>query len=346
LFSEPTFTINVPDNAVSLTIDLASVTPSTADVDLYVRYQQLPVVFRSSVVADFSSLSPTSTERIVVDKTTSPALLPGAYYASLALLTRATPVTGTVVATLELDDPGVSQSVPSLAAVLHAATQTPGAIAPGQLVSIYGTNLGPDQALQPGFDASGSLPTSAAGVSVLFDGIPAPLLFVRSDQINVQVPYELAGRSIVQVVVSREGLSSSGDSVEVLPGAPGVFTLLDGTDRAVVFNQDGTLNSASNSAERGRIVVFYATGEGLTSPESITGTPASNPLLLPSSQLPVGVQIGGADADVLFAGVPLGYVGLLQVNARIPMGSATGSEVTLTLGIGEFQSPPVKLSVR
>jgi len=69
--------------------------------------------------------------------------------------------------------------------VVNAASFTPGPVAPGELVSIFGLDLGPAAGVStPGFGANGLLPTTLADVQVTFDGVPAPLVFVSANQIN------------------------------------------------------------------------------------------------------------------------------------------------------------------
>lgn len=116
--------------------------------------------------------------------------------------------------------------------------------------------------------------------------------------------------------------------------APGIFALAgDGVGPAAVVNQDGTVNSAANPAAQGSIISIYATGEGQTSPAdvtgSVTGTATKAPLF------PVTAAIGGSDALVQYAGsAPESIAGLLQVNAVVPQGIATGAAVPVAISVG------------
>ncbi len=345
LFQEPDLRVEVGENAVSLTIDLGGVSPGTADVDIYVRRQTPPVVSGGVAVADFESTGPTSTERIIVTRTTAPPLQPGTYYVRLALMTRFVNATGRVTATIE-PPPGLSQDAPGIQAVLHAASQRVSNIAPGQLVSIYGSHLGPDAGVQPGLDAAGRIPTSVSGVSVTFDGVAAPILFARADQINVQAPYEIAGLDSASIVVSYNGLVSQPFAANIAASAPQIFAHSDGTNRAVAFSQDRSLISAENPAVRGQIIYFYVSGEGVVTPALATGATASIQTTLPTPVLPVSVQLGGAAANVLFAGIPPGLAGVMQVNVIVPSDSITGPDVFLSVRVGNAQSNAVALAVR
>jgi uncharacterized protein (TIGR03437 family) len=209
--------------------------------------------------------------------------------------------------------------------------------APGEIVSIYGTSLGPVTGLSSAFAAATStLPTALGGVSVAVNGVPAPLYYVSAGQVNVQIPYEVAGQQQASVSVSYNGIASTAQSIQIAASAPTLY--------AGIFNADGSVNSADNSASSGSIVTLFATGQGLTSPPSVTGKAAAEPYPQPVG--PVRVSIGGQDAEILFAGSAPDTVGVLQVNVRIPAvpaGNAAG--VLLTIGETTGQNG-VKVFVR
>jgi uncharacterized protein (TIGR03437 family) len=344
LFEEPSLKVSAPPNAVSLTIELQDVNPASADLDLYVRRGAPPATSGGSVIADFSSTGGGSDERIVIDATSSPPLQAGDYYVRVALFTRFTPVTGRIVANIETRQDISSEHAPVIAAVLHAADQTGSALAPGQLVSIYGSNLGAETGLQPALDANGRIPVAVNGVTVHFNGIAAPILFNRADQINVQVPYEVAGAATTEVTVARNGLASASFTTGVAATSPQIFRYFDGTNRGVVFNQDGSLNSAEAPATRGEMVVFYVTGQGAVTPALQTGALAQSSSAVPAAK--VAVRIGGADAEVVFAGIPVGLAGVMQVNARVPANSVVGSDALVTVRVGDTESRAARLAIR
>ncbi|MGI8742565.1 MAG: matrixin family metalloprotease [Bryobacteraceae bacterium] len=98
-------------------------------------------------------------------------------------------------------------------------------IAPGELISLFGAGVGPAAPVgNNGFDpATGALPTALAGLSVTFDGVPAPLIFASNGQVNLQVPYEVAGRASSIVIVRNQGIASDPVSVPVVLAQPGIF---------------------------------------------------------------------------------------------------------------------------
>ncbi|MFN0166083.1 MAG: choice-of-anchor Q domain-containing protein [Bryobacteraceae bacterium] len=209
--------------------------------------------------------------------------------------------------------------------------------APGQLVSIFGLNLGPMDGIATQFDsATNRLPTRVAGTSVTWAGIAAPLLYVSSGQINVQVPYEAAGLTQADVVVTAGGASSEARRVAMQPTRPNLFP------RA--FHADFSFIERQSPATAGEIIVLFATGQGLTVPRSVTGaTPGS---VLPVPEASVEVTIGGVSAEVLFRGQTPGTAGLMQLNLRVPSGVA-GESVAVALRVGGVQSTVVpQIAVR
>jgi uncharacterized protein (TIGR03437 family) len=236
---------------------------------------------------------------------------------------------------LENSSPRVSP-----AGVVNAATSLEGAVAPGELVTIYGTNLGPAEGVHCGLDAGGSAPTLCGGTTVTFDGAPAALTFVGSNQVNLQAPYSVAGKSSTRVRVVAGAGDSNVLQLGVVLSSPGLFTLPGQNDQAIALNQDASLNSQQLPAPRGSIVTMYATGEGQTDPAGVDGQPRAayvNP------QLPCSVQVGGAAAETLYCSSAPGFVGLMQVNVRVPgdpgaLGSAVKAPVAIT--IGNNTSPP------
>ena len=151
--------------------------------------------------------------------------------------------------------------------------------------------------------------------------MPASLFFVRADQINAQVPYEVAGLERVTVRVEYQGSPSAGVSLPVLSTHPGLFL--------AVLNQDGSENAESNPESRGRIVVLYATGQGLVAPEIASGElgPGTEPFPRPLE--PVNVTIGGAPGVLHFAGLAPDFVGLLQINVQIDNSVPPGPAVVI-----------------
>jgi uncharacterized protein (TIGR03437 family) len=174
-----------------------------------------------------------------------------------------------------------------LACMTNAASLATGPIAPGELVTLFGSGLGPQQGVQLQGTPQSPYPTQAEGVGVTFDGTPAPLLWVQDSQINAVAPWSLTPGQNTEVCASYNNVNTNCLTWPVAQTAPAVFTV-DGVYAAAV-NQDGTINSAGNPAPVGSIVAVWATGLGPITPSQADGTLIGLPL--PNNVvLPVQVQ--------------------------------------------------------
>jgi uncharacterized protein (TIGR03437 family) len=221
-------------------------------------------------------------------------------------------------------------------AVLHASTSA--TVSPGSLFDIYGTNLASNPVSAP--QNSFVLPSILGNVQVRVNGIPAPLLFVGPTQIVAQIPSSiLIGKA--SVIVLRDGAASAAGSVTVQQAAPYVLTY--GTNRAIVQNQDYSLNSSTNSAQAGSYVTAYLVGSGPVDPIVMDGEPAAaSP---PSEEtLNTTVTVGGTEAKVLFAGLAPGFVGLVQVDFQVP--GLPAGDYPIQVGIGTALSNTPSMTVK
>lgn len=239
----------------------------------------------------------------------------------------------------------VAQSI-SIRTIQNAASNVAGSIAPGEAVSIFGTRLGPVTWVA-GTASNGVIGTGLSGTRVLFNGVAAPLLYAGLSQINAIVPYSVAGAQVVRVQVEVQGLTGDGFDISVREAAPGIFTSdQSGRGQAAAVNQNGSINSVSNPAERGSIVALYVTGEGQTLPAGSTGRVIGTDVL-PRPVLPVTVQIQGLPAEVVYAGAAPFAAGLMQVNARIPVSVTASDRAPVNLIVGSFPAQPgVTIAVR
>jgi len=173
-----------------------------------------------------------------------------------------------------------------LACLGNSASLVTGAVAPGELVTLFGNGLGPQEGVQTQAAAQTAYPTNTANVRVTFDGTPAPLLWVQNAQINAVAPWSLTPGRTTQVCVSYNSVPTNCLTWPVVQTVPAVFTL-DGT-HAAALNEDGTLNSAANPAPVGSIVAVWATGLGPIAPTQADGTRIESPL--PDNLLTVSVM--------------------------------------------------------
>ena len=206
--------------------------------------------------------------------------------------------------------------------VVNAAALISGApVAPGEFISIFGSNLAPSTT------SSESYPylTSLAGTQVLLGGQPLPLEFVSSGQINALVPYGTPVNGLQDLQVTQNGTYSFAETIVVAAANPAVFTQAQsgqGAGVIVVVKAAGTQfeASATEPATAGDALVIYCSGLGAVSPPVADG--AAAPLSTLSKTVnPVTVTIGGQSAQVLFAGLAPGFAGLYQVNAIVPPAS-------------------------
>jgi uncharacterized protein (TIGR03437 family) len=236
-------------------------------------------------------------------------------------------------------------AAPAPTIISNAASRASGPVAPGEIISIFGGNLGPSAGV-PTLVSGGSIQTLIAETQVTFDNIPAPLLFVSATQINAIVPYGIAGRASTRLAVVYKNTPSAVVTLNVADAAPGIFTI-NPSGQGAILNEDGTVNGLLSPAPKGSVVVLFATGEGVTSPFGTDGkiiAADATQLLKPVSQ--VKVTIGGYPAEVQYAGSAPGSVaGALQVNAVVPDGAPSGSTVPVVLTVGTIDSPAVLMAI-
>lgn len=273
--------------------------------------------------------------------------------ATLVTLDSATPPSGPVQqsvtpsAQMQVTIPGygaallrLANAAPNLAAsgVVNGASYSSGSVAPGEILSLFGSALGPSSGAPGVFTNPRLVSDSLEGIHVLFDGVSAPVLYGSSRQVNTVVPFSVAGHASTQLQVEYLGAFSQAITLPVSLTAPGVFSLdATGKGGAAVLNQNGTVNSTANPAHRGDTISIFATGAGSTTPASYDGLLNSAPFPMPNAGL--SVTVGGASAPVTFAGAAPGLIaGALQINAQIPTGASTGSSVPIQVSMGNALS--------
>ena len=220
-------------------------------------------------------------------------------------------------------------------AVVNAASNQNGAVAPGEIVALYGSGLGPSQLQMYTLDASGNLSKTLAATTVLFGNQPAPVIYASPTQTSVVVPFGVTGQS-VEVVVQSQNQTAAPVTVPVVAAAPGLFTTdASGHGQAAALNQNLQANSAATPAAQGSLLSLFATGAGQMTPTATDGafngvSPPSMPVLQP-----VAVTIGGQAATVSAAiGAPGQVAGMLEITVRVPSGIQPGTAVPVTLTIG------------
>lgn len=244
---------------------------------------------------------------------------------------------------------GWSQTPPPVvdpSGVTTAAGASGQGVAPGSLVSIFGTNLASTMT------ASGTVPlsTTLSGVSVTFNNSLAPIQFVSGGQINIQMPWGV-GIAPAQVVVMRDdGMASAPVTVQVAATAPALYNI---GGQAIAINSDGSLAApagglpgiVTHPAKIGdpNGLVILATGLGAVDAPITDGANSSdgvrNTLTKPN------VMIGGVAAQLVFSGLSPQFVGVNQINVVLPAGTPTGNAVPLQLQMGTVMSNIVSVAV-
>lgn len=204
-----------------------------------------------------------------------------------------------------------------------------GALAPGSLATLYGTNLAGDG--------------SADGVSVSVNGITAPLIYVSPAQINFQVPWQTVPGPAVDVKVVRNGVESTPETVEIDAAAPAAF-LSEFTNGTVWVNGAGCATTEC-AVQPGGSYVLWGNGFGAKNGPSHDGVPADASGGLAPLQVPGGCQlaIGGQQATVQYCGAAPAEV-IDQLNFVYPAGVTASTpyvDAALTIGgtTGHFRVP-------
>jgi len=253
-------------------------------------------------------------------------------------MTYAYAVTTSGISVIPLSTPPVANTprVSTNGVVNLASYQT--AVAPGSLISIFGTNLGSSAAF-----ATTPLPTILGGTCVTLNNAAIPLELTSSGQINAQIPVNLAAGRYPLVVRSISNLTESASStVTVAKYAPAVFVSSTG-DAAIVKASDGSLVSAKNPATRDEDLIIFGTGLGTT-----TGGPVTSGNPAPASPLAVTGQVEVFFGDPTYSQSPMivewsglvpGFIGVNQINVRVPGTHMNGDSLPVTIKIGGVSSP-------
>ncbi len=240
---------------------------------------------------------------------------------------------------IRVAEPCAGQTTPciSAAGITNSASFLAGAVAPGEIVTLFGVAIGPQQGVFLS-NNSGAIGTTLAGTRVLFDGVAAPLLYSQNNQINAVVPFSVAGKQSTSVQVEYNGKTTAATTASVVDAAPGVFTMTgSGKGQVIAENADGSLNSQAKPAARGSIIKLYVTGLGQTDPPGVDGQFVSAPKGKPL--LPIHVLIGGLDSEVSRTTVPAGlFAGLMEIQVKVPDQLPSGA-ASVAIAVGDLLSP-------
>ncbi len=250
----------------------------------------------------------------------------------------------TSIGVVQLGPDVTGASETSIGCWANAGSFETGPLSGGEIFSIYGDGLGPAAGVIAGL-VNGQFPISLAGVQVTFDGLPAPALYVQSNQVNAVVPWALASQSITQMCTTWQAKTSC-STVPLGGAAPGLFTVgppptgYGAIPVAAAVNQDGTLNSLGNPIHPGEVISVYLAGLGPVFPPPADGVLVQLPV--PSLEytaqafvccqpIPPNGLNSAAPAEVKYAGpAPLEIAGLFQINIRVPSFAVNSTAHPLT----------------
>jgi uncharacterized protein (TIGR03437 family) len=225
-----------------------------------------------------------------------------------------------------------SSPAPTIGAVVNGASFVGGGVVPGEIATLFGSNL----TSSTGINLTSGLPllTKFLNVSVMVNGMPAPLFAVDNvngqEQINFQVPWEVANGSNANISATNNGTTGATISVPVLAAQPGIINYAAASGNfGVILHANYQLADTAHPAVPGETVLIYCAGLGAVSSPPADGAAANGQ----STVATANVTISGVNAPVSFSGLAPSFVGLYQVNALVPAGLASGNQsVVITIG--------------
>jgi uncharacterized protein (TIGR03437 family) len=277
-------------------------------------------------------------------------LAAGTSYTGTILVQGTGSATGTSSIAVSMTVTAPFPTITSLQSAASLSNGPVGVVSPGEIVTVFGTGLGPASPLQTAIDpTTGKVATTLGNVQVLFNGYPAPLTYVSASQINCVVPYELAQLTQPYVEVKFMGQASNAYLLTQAATAPGIFTIGAGSGQGAILNSDSSYNGTAagfRPASAGSTIQIYMTGEGQTSPQGVTGKvncpsgSACSISMLPVPLLAVAALVNNQPANITFFGEAPGFVsGVMQVDLVIPPGTPSGP-ASLVIKVGSGSSQP------
>jgi len=240
-----------------------------------------------------------------------------------------------------------AQLAPAITAApaINAVTSNPDpaskTLAPGEIFTIYGTNLAKARGDLNGMNSLAALPSKLNGVSVTVGGKAAALYFVSPFQINAQAPVD-AGTGAQPIVVTSPNGASSSVNATFAAMAPAIYYDPISNTPAVIRNNDFSLVTSAKPAAANDILLVYLTGLGQTTPALQTGSLQSTTDLQRTGT--VTVTVGGTNAPVIYSIASPGLAGVYQIAFTVPAGK-TGN-LPLIVQAGAATSNTVNIAVQ
>ena len=224
----------------------------------------------------------------------------------------------------------------SAQSIVHAATQTVQALAPNTIATVYGSNLSFDTVVAGNNVIGATLPESLDGVTVVVQGLIAPLFFVSPTQINFLIPYDLTAGTVT-MFVEHQALSGPVVQIQLNSTAPGFFQF---NNLVIATHLNGSLLTSAAPGNGGEIVVIYIAGLGRVSPDTDSGQLANFAAqIVAKSQTQILLAgVPCPQSSVLYVGLAPGFAGLYQINLIVPPMTPANPEVRVQ--VGPQISPP------
>jgi len=212
---------------------------------------------------------------------------------------------------------GLTGNATPAVTVVNGASLQQTSISPGEMVTLYAPGANASAIVTP-LDAA----SKDAGNAVLFDGVPAEIVYSSATQITAIVPFEAGARTSSQIMAQWGSGPVMQANLPVAATSPGLFTVDgSGAGQVVAFNEDGTANSSVNPAQRGSGVTLYVTG-------------------ISASAFPITVRIDGQPVPVsLWSIGRQTATGVVPIHFQVPIGVMPGSDVAIYVGAGDQISP-------
>lgn len=331
---------------------LSSVWPNAApigseDATITIRGSHL---FKASVVkANTTDLTATWISTDVMLAVIPKSLL--AAQATLQITVNNSPQPASNVMNFSVTPPGPRIDTVVNAASFAVPSATP-SIAPGEIVSVFGSGLGPGTA-QLASPVGGAFPTTLGSPAAVVEfetltgsWTAAPLISIQANQINCQAPFGIPATAGLHLRVTYNAITSSSFTFDGVAAEPGVFTVdSSGRGQAAALNYNETtqtysLNNGSNPVSKGGVLILFLTGAGAISP-----VPSPEGQLSAASPVPAlvgtaSVSIGGEAASVLSAtAVPGSLGGLAQLNVSVPGTLKAGKELAVVVSVAGRNTP-------
>jgi len=217
-------------------------------------------------------------------------------------------------------------------------------VAAGSIAAVFGTNLAIGQASSM---VPTPLPDTLAQTGFSIGGQVAPLFFAMPTQVNLQIPWEVAGQTQTSIVATVNGISSNTQMVPLAPFAPGIFSMnLSGTGQgAVLIAPTAQLAAPGTPVSRGSYISIFCTGLGAVTNQPATGSAALSSPLSITQTMPI-VTIGGVTAIVSYSGLAPTLVGVYQVNTLVPQGISPGDAIPVVISVGGVLSNTVTIAIQ